>query len=84
MLLAILICLENSFWFAEQKTSAIDGFLLALDSYSTKQMNEIVISQCSNNWFDMEEYPSDEELIKFQQIVLENLLCKFYFFFLNV
>lgn len=81
--LAILICLEHSFWLTQQGSSPTNAFTEAFDTYlKDKQMlldqrlEEYLALKQSDDWFTIRHSPSDDECAEFQKIVLDNLLCK--------
>jgi hypothetical protein len=80
--LAILICLENSFWHVQQGSSAQDGFVKALNLYSTTTMDKYFISQETNDWFATKRSPSKAECNAFKNDILANHLCKSYLYLL--
>lgn len=85
--IAILICLEHSFWITQQGSNPHDGFTKAWISYLETQcalvnqeLNDYLRSKGSNDWFTTQYYPSEVECAECRKIVLNNLLCKFSLF----
>jgi len=79
--LAILICLEHSFWLTRQGSSPSKGFTEALDTYLTdkralldQKLQDYLASKGSNDWLTMGYCPTDDECAEVQKIVLDNLL----------
>jgi hypothetical protein len=79
--IAILICLEHSFWITQQGFSSNDSFTKAWNLYLNTQhalvnseLNAYLRSKGSNDWFIKKHYPSDEECADCTKIVLNNLL----------
>jgi hypothetical protein len=79
--IAILICLEHSFWSSQQGSSPTVGFTEALDTYLKnkrvlvdQRLENYLALKGSNDWFTMKYFPSNDECIEFQKIVLDNLL----------
>jgi hypothetical protein len=81
--LAILICLEHSFWLTQQGSSPTQAFTEALDTYfkdkhmlvDQKLENHLILKETSD-WFTTQHSPSHEERIEFRKIVLDNLFRK--------
>jgi hypothetical protein len=81
--LAILICLEHSFWLTQQGSSSTQAFIKALDTYLEdkrmvvdQRLEDYLMLKRSNDWFTIKYHPSYDECTQFQKIVLDNLLCK--------
>jgi len=81
--LAILICLEHSFWLTQQGSSPTEGFVAALDIYLRdkhvlldQRVEDYLMSKGINDWFTTKHKPSDDERLEFKIIVLDNLLRK--------
>jgi hypothetical protein len=81
--LAILICLEHSFWLSQQGSSPTQAFTEALDTYlKDKRMlldqtlEDYLLLKESNDWFITKHHPSQDECTDFRKIVFDNLLCK--------
>jgi len=81
---AILVCLEHSFWTAQQGSNLNDGFTKAWNNYLKiqyalvdQEVNDYLRSKNSNDWFTMKYCPSEEECVECRKIILNNLLCKF-------
>ena len=79
--LAVLICLEHSFWLIQQGSSPIDGFTKALDIYIEdkhvlidQRLRNYLMLKKSKDWFTIKHCPSNDECTEFQKIVLDNLL----------
>ena len=79
--IAILICLEHSFWLTQQGSSPIKGFSEALDTYLNEKhalldqrLEEYLTSTGSNDWLTTKYCPTDDECAEFRKIVLDNLL----------
>ena len=80
---AILICLEHSFWIAQQASSSNDGFIKPWKYYLKTQralvdeeLDEFLRSTGSNDWFTVKHSPSEKECAEYRRIVLNNLLCE--------
>ena len=80
---AILICLEHSFWIAQQASNPNDGFIKAWKYYLKTQralvdeeLDKYLRSTGSNDWFTVKPSPSEKECAEFRGIVLNNLLCE--------
>ena len=81
--LAILICLERSFWLTQQGFSPTEGFN---GTWATHiKGNHVLLDQKvedylklkgSNDWFTMKHSPSYDECCELQKIVVDNLLRK--------
>jgi len=83
MCLAILICLEHSFWLTQQGSSSTQAFTAALAIYLKDKrivvddrLENYLMLKRSGDWFTTEHHPSYDECIEFQKIVLDNLLRK--------
>ena len=81
---AILICLEHSFWIAQQGSNSNDAFTKAWKLYLDTQhalvnseLDDYLMSKGRSDWFIMKYYPSEEECAECTKIILNNLLCKF-------
>ena len=81
--IAILICLEHSFWIVQQGSNSKDGFTKAWEFYFQTQhilvdqeLGNYLRSMGSNDWFTMKYRPSDKECAECRKIVLNNLLRK--------
>jgi len=81
--IAILICLEHSFWIVQQGFNFNDGFNKAWKFYLKVQhvlidqeLDNYLRSKGSNDWFTMKYRPSEEECAECRKIVLNNLLRK--------
>ena len=84
-LVAVLICLEHSFWLTRQDflTGAVDAFIKAFDTY-VKDKRALVdqtlaaywMSKGSDDWITTKRRPSADERTEFLKIVHDNLLCK--------
>ncbi|KAF8240078.1 hypothetical protein L208DRAFT_1352970, partial [Tricholoma matsutake] len=81
--IAILVCLEHSFWIAQQGFNFTDGFTKAWKLYTQTQcalvnqeLDNYLRSKSSKDWFTIQYSPSEEECFQCRQIVLNNLLCK--------
>ena len=81
--LAILVCLEHSFWLTHQGSSPFEGFTEAFNIYLKdkhallgQKLKAYLMSKKSNDWFIMKFCPSQNELADLRNIVLDNLLCK--------
>jgi hypothetical protein len=79
---AILLCLENSFWHVQQGSSAQDGFVKALNLYSTIKMDKHFISQETNDWFVIKKSPPKAGCTAFKNDILANRLCMSYLYLL--
>ena len=84
-LVAILICLEHSFWLTQQGSSPTEAFTKAFDTYikdKRAQVDQTLAaywtSKGSDDWFtaDSEHRPSANERTEFLKIVHDNLLRK--------
>jgi len=80
---AILVCLEHSFWIAQQGSNSNDGFSKAWQFYLKTQcalvdqaLDNYLGSMDSNDWFTMKHRPSEEECAECRKIVFNNLLRK--------
>jgi len=80
--LAILICLEHSFWMVQHGSSSLNGFINGLDIYLKnqhalvdQQLDGYLKSKDSHDWFTIKHHPSQEECTEIQKIVFNNLLC---------
>ena len=83
ILTAILICLEHSFWIAQQGSSFNDAFIKAWKFYLNTQhvlvnqeLNNYLKSKGSNDWFTIKHHPSEQECAECRKIVLNHLLRK--------
>jgi diphthamide synthase subunit DPH2 len=83
MCLAILICLEHSFWLTQQGSNPTKAFTKALDTYLEdkcivvdQRLEDYLMSKRSGDWFAIKHCPSYDECTEFQKIVLDNLLRK--------
>jgi len=81
--IAILICLEHSFWIVQQGSNSNDGFMEAWKFYLKTQhilvdqeLGHYLRSIGSNDWFTMKYRPSEAECAECRKIVLNNLLRK--------
>jgi len=81
--LAILICLEHSFWLTQEGSSPTKGFTEALDTYLKdnralldERLDDYLTSKGSNDWFITNYHPTHNECAEFRKIVLDNLLRK--------
>jgi len=81
--LAILLCLEHSFWLTQQGSSPINGFTETLDTYLKdrralldERLEDYLTSKGSNDWFIAKYRPTPDECAEFRKIVLDNLLRK--------
>ena len=81
--LAILICLEHSFWLSQQGSSPTEAFTEALNTYLKdkhallgQQLEAYLTLNGSNDWFTTNYHPTRDECAKFRMIVLDNLLRK--------
>ena len=81
--IAILICLEHSFWIAQKGSNASGSFTKAWKFYLQTQhtlvnqeLDDYFRSKGSNDWFTTQYYPSKAECAECRKIVLNNLLCK--------
>ena len=81
--LAILICLEHSFWLTQDGSYSTDGFIKALDTYIEEKhalldqrLRDYLTLKQSDDWFIMKHHPSPNECAEFRKIIFENLLCK--------
>jgi len=79
--LAILVCLEHSFW--HQGSSPSKGFTEAFNVYLKdkhalldQKLKAYLMSKKSNDWFTMKFCPSHDECAELRNIVLDNLLRK--------
>ena len=79
--LAILICLEHSFWLSQQGSSPTKGFTEALNTYLKDQhtlvyqrLEEYLTSKGTNDWLTTKYRPTHNECAEFRRIVLDNLL----------
>ena len=86
---AILVCLEHSFWIAQQGSNSIDSFDKAWKFYLSTQytlvdqeLDNYLKLTGSDDWFTNKHTPSEEECAQCRKIVLNNLLCKFHFYHL--
>jgi hypothetical protein len=80
---AVLVCLEHSFWFVQQGSQPVGGFIKAWESYVKtrrtlvdRELDNYLRSKGGNDWFTMGHQPYDEELSDYRKIVLNNLLRK--------
>jgi len=78
---AILICLEHSFWLAQQGSSPTKDFTKAWDIYFREK--HLLVGQKlkkhfkltgSNDWFTSEHHPSEDDHAKFRKFIIDNLL----------
>jgi hypothetical protein len=83
MLTAILVCLEHSFWIAQQGVTSNAAFIMAWKIYIETQfaivaqdLDGYLMSKGGNDWFTVAHVPSEEECVEYRNIVLHNLLCK--------
>jgi hypothetical protein len=81
--IAILVCLEHSFWTIQQGSNPSDGFTKAWTLYIKTQcalvdqeLDDYLRSKSSNDWFTTQYYPSEAECAECRKIVFNNLLCK--------
>ena len=81
--IAILICLEHSFWLIQQGSSPAQGFTNALDTYTKhkrvlldQRLEEYLMLKGSNDWFTINHCPSGAECTELQKLVFDNLLGK--------
>jgi len=81
--LAILICLEHSFWLTQQGSSPTKGFTEALDAYLKdkralldERLEDYLTSKGSNDWFITKYHPTHDEFAEFRKIIVDNLLRK--------
>lgn len=82
-LVAILICLEHSFWLTRQGSSPTEAFTQAFDTY-VKDKRALVdqklaaywTSNGSDDWVTANRRPSAHERTEFLKIVHDNLLRK--------
>ena len=81
--LAILICLEHSFWLTQQGTSPTQAFTTAFDTYIKDKhllLNQILADYLmlkrSDDWFTIKHCPSYDEYTEFRKIVFDNLFGK--------
>jgi len=79
--IAILICLEHSFWLTQQGSHPTKAFTEALGIYLKNKhavldpiLDDYLTLKASNDWFTTKHQPSVDEVIGFRQIVLNNLL----------
>jgi len=79
--LAILICLEHSFWLTQQGSSPTQAFTAALAIYLKdkrmavdEQLENYLMLKQSYDWLTTKHNPSYDECIEFQKIVFDNLL----------
>jgi len=79
--IAILICLEHSFWLTQQGSSPTVSFTEAWDTYLKdkrvlvdQRLENYLTLKHRNDWFTIKHSPSDNECTEFQKIVLDNLL----------
>ena len=90
--IAILVCLENSFWHIQHGTNASVGFTTAWHNYHAIQ--HVVLNQKLNNylrlkgskdWFTGRKKNgiSEEECMDYADIILSNLLRKLILIFLG-
>ena len=80
---AILVCLEHSFWIAQQGFNPSDAFTKAWKFYLKTQhalvnqeLDDYLRLKGINDWFTIQHHPSDEEYAECRKIVLNNLLRK--------
>ena len=82
-LVAVLICLEHSFWLTRQGSYPVKAFTEAFDTY-VKDKRALVdqtlaaywMSKGSDDWITTKRRPSADERTEFLKIVHDNLLCK--------
>jgi len=81
--LAILICLEHSFWLIQQGSSPTQAFIEALDTYLKdkrvlldERLDDYLMLKGSSDWFIIKHRPSYDECTEFRKIVFDNLFCK--------
>jgi len=79
--IAILVCLEHSFWFVQQGSNSNDAFTKAWKFYLETQdalvdqdLDNYLKSKDTNDWFTMKHFLSEEECSECKKIVLNNLL----------
>jgi len=79
--IAILVCLEHSFWIVQQGSNFNDGFTKAWKFYIEtrcalvdRELDGYLRSKGSNDWFTMKHFPSQEECVECKTMVLNNLL----------
>jgi len=79
--IAILICLEHSFWLTQHGCSPTKGFTETLATYLKdkramldKILEDYLTLKGSDDWFTTEHHPSHNECVEFRNIVLDNLL----------
>jgi hypothetical protein len=83
ILTAILVCLEHSFWIAQQGFTSDAAFIMAWKFYIDTQfalvaqeLDYLLMSKGGNDWFTVAHLPSEEECVEYRHIVLHNLLRK--------
>jgi len=83
MWIAILVCLEHSFWITQQGSNPTDGFTKTWTFYLKTQcalvnqeLDDYLMSKGSNDWFTTQYCPSEAECAECRKMVLNNLLCK--------
>ena len=80
---AILVCLEHSFWIAQQGSNPSDDFNQAWIFYLNTQhalvnqeLDDYLRSKGCDDWFTIQYHPSAEECDECRKIVFNNLLRK--------
>jgi hypothetical protein len=81
--LAVLICLEHSFWLTRPGSSPTEGFIKAFDTYIKEKcalldqrLDDYLKSKQSTDWFTTKHHPSPNECTEFLKIIFDNLLRK--------
>ena len=90
--IALLVCLEHSFWITKKGSNPSDAFAEAWSFYFETQsalvnqeLHDYLKSNSHKDWFTTYHHPSVEEWAKCKEIIFNNLLCKShpFFFFLS-
>ena len=87
--IALLVCLEHSFWITKKGSNPSDAFAKAWSFYFETQsalvnqeLHDYLKSNSHKDWFTTYHHPSVEEWAKCKEIIFNNLLCKSHPFFL--
>ena len=81
--IAILICLENSFWHMQHGSNVVASFTMAWHNYLAiqqailnQQLDNYLRSKGSEDWVTRTHKVSKEQSMEYTDIILANLLCK--------
>jgi len=79
--IAILICLEHSFWLTQNGSRPVEAFIKTFHAYIQEaraildqKLEDYLKSKQSKDWFRTKYHPSPNECTEFRKIIFDNLL----------